>query len=274
MAREGGLVSAGPQLPWPQGRRPLSLVVFGNSVSFMQMPPRSDRRDGAYVEVLADRLADEGVPTVTRLEGQWFDFLHRAMRHYETRVRPAVPDVLIVHFGLNEYQPWLMPVWMIRHLLIQNQAVTRTARGYRQYVTRPLWKRVRSYRRWAARFVGTRTWQTTPKRFAGHLQRLIRTARNEGKPLILVLDIDEPSGTLAHFLPGLVERHAIYKQTIERVVSNANDPDVRLVRVSEVTRGGGPDVLPDGMHYSPATHARVAELLTTEVVDWLKSRSS
>ena len=267
-------MTTGPALPWPAGRRPLSVVAFGNSVTFMQMPQRSDRAEGSYLEVLADRLSAEGVPVNPRLEGRWFDFLHRAMRDYESRVRGHLPDVLIVQFGLNEYQPWLVPVWLIRHLLVQNQAASRTARRYREHVSRPVWKRVRTFRTWAAPYAGTRTWQTTPARFAGHLHRLIRNVRVEFRPLVLVLDIDEPSGTLAHFLPGLEERHAIFQETIERTVESFDDPEVRLIRVSELTRGGGVDVLPDGMHYAPAVHARVGALLADEVLDWLRARGS
>jgi lysophospholipase L1-like esterase len=263
----------GPQLPWPAERRPLSVVTFGNSVTFMQMPARNDRADGNYTEVLADRLTTEGIPVTFRVEGKWFDFLHRAMRDYESRVRPHAPDVLIVQFGLNEYQPWLLPVWLIRHLLIQNQAVSRTAKAYRRYLAKPAWRRVRSYRKQAAKLVGTHTWQTTPRRFAGHLRRLLRTARVEGRPLVLVLDVDEPSGTLAHFLPGLADRHAIFQKALEKTVRSFDDPEVRLVRVSEITRGGGVDVLPDGMHYSTQTHQRVGEVLAAEVIDWLRQRA-
>ena len=117
----------GPQLPWPAQRRPLSVVAFGNSVASMQLPLRSDRAEGTYAEVLADLLAAEGVPAVVHLESRWFDFLHRAMRHYESRVRVHAPDVLLVQFGLNEYQPWLLPIPVVRHLMVQNQATTRTA---------------------------------------------------------------------------------------------------------------------------------------------------
>ncbi len=267
-------MSGAPQSLWPKNRRPLSVVVFGNSVTFMQMPARTDRSEGTYLEVIADRLTAAGVPVRPHLSGVWFDFLHRAMRDYETRVRPAQPDVLIVQFGLNEYQPWLMPVWLVRHLLVQNQASTRTTRAYRKHIARPLWRRVRGYRQWAARFVGTRTWQTTPRRFTGHLRSLIHTARHEGKPLVLVLDIDSPSGTLAHFLPGLVERHRIYQRHLEETVAAFNDPDVRLVRVSEITAKGGEFSLADGMHYSPETHVAIGELLTAEIVSWLENRRS
>lgn len=262
----------GPQLPWPVQRRPLSVVAFGNSVATMQLPPRSDRAQGTYVEVLADLLAAEGVPAVPHLESRWFDFLHTAMREYESRVRVHSPDVLIVQFGLNEYQPWLVPVWLTRHLMVQNQAATRTAKTYRRLVAPRLWRAVRGYRRRVAPLVGMKTWQLTPHRFAGHLTRLLHNVRFEARPLVLVLDLDRPGGVLEHFLPGMRERHAVYQQVIARVVAEAQDPEVRLVRVSEITAGLGEGAMVDAMHYTPETHEAVGRALAAEVVTWLHDR--
>lgn len=264
---------SGPALPWPRDRRPLSVVVFGNSVATMQLPPREDRSEGTYLEVLADRLTAEGVPVQPHLEARWFDFLHRAMRDYQGRVRNHLPDVLVVQFGLNEQQPWLVPVWLVRHLLVQHQAATRSAKAYRAHVAPRAWREVRRFRRWASPHVGTRTWQTTPERFAGHLHRLIRNVRVEARPLVLVLDLDDPGGVLEHFLPGMAERHAVFQRAIEDVVRGFDDPEVRLVRVSEVT-GGGAEAMPDAMHYTVQTHRRVGELLAGEVLAWLRERAS
>jgi hypothetical protein len=262
----------GPQLPWPKARRPLSVVAFANSVATLQMPVRQDRAQGTYVEVLADLLAAEGVPAVPHLESRWFDFLHRAMRDYETRIRAHSPDVLVVQFGLNEYQPWLAPIWLIRHLLVKNQATTRTAKAYRKHVAPRLWTAVREYRRAAAPLVGTRTWQTTPRRFEGQLRRLLRNVRLEARPLVLVLDIDPPDDRLEHFMPGMRVRHQVFQELLARVVAERADDEVRLIRVSEITAGLGPGALADGMHYSPATHEAIGRVLADEVIGWLRAR--
>lgn len=262
----------GPQLPWPAQRRPLSVVAFGNSVGSLMLPPREDRAEGTYVEVLADLLNGAGVPAVAHQECRWFDFLHRAMRQYVERVRRHSPDVVLVQFGLNEYQPWLLPVWVVRHLLVRNEAVSRTGRRYRRHVGEPLWRLVRGYRRRAARVVGMRTWQTTPLRFAGQLHRLLRKLRVEGRPLVLVFDVDRPGELLRHFLPGVDARHAVYQGVVADVVRETADPDVRLFRVSELTAALGPDAMADGQHYTAATHRAVGEALFAEVTGWLEER--
>lgn len=263
----------GPQLPWPAQRRPLSVVAFGNSVASLMLPPRADHSEGTYVEIMADLLSGMGVPTVPHQESRWFDFLHRAMRDYESRVRAHAPDVVVVNFGLNEYQPWLLPVWVVRNLLVQNEAVTRSAKAYRRWVAPRAWRAVRRYRRLAAPHVGLRTWQTTPRRFEGYLRRLLRTLRIEGRPLVLVLDIDRPNDRLEHFLPGMGGRHQVFQDLLERVVREQGDSEVRLVRVSELTAALGEDATADGMHYSSATHHAVGVRLTEEVVEWLRGRA-
>jgi lysophospholipase L1-like esterase len=263
----------GPQLPWPAQRRPLSVVAFGNSVASLMMPAREDRAQGTYAEVVADLLAGEGVPTVVHQESRWFDFLHRAMRDYETRLRAHSPDVVIVNFGLNEYQPWLMPIWVLRIFMTHNQASTRTAKAFRKYVAPRLWRLIRGYRRRAARWVGLRTWQTTPYRFRGHLRRLLRNLRVDGRPLVLVLDIDVPDPRLEYFLPGMRKRRDVFQALIEEVVEEQADTHVRLLRVSELTASLGEGALADGMHYSASTHQAVGEHLAEEITRWLRERA-
>lgn len=263
----------GPLLPWPAARRPLSVVAFGNSVATLMMPARTSLAEGTYVEVLTDLLQGEGVPSVPHLESTWFGFLTDALRDTERRIRPHAPDVLVVQFGLNEYQPWLLPVPVVRHLLVKNRSTTRAGRAYRQLIAPHLWSMVRGYRRRAARLVGMRTWQTTPRRFEKALTLLIRNTRLEARPLVLVLDIDAPGTTLQHFLPGVVERHAVYQELLARVVRNAADPEVRLIHVSEITAALGPTALPDGMHYSATAHLAIGQALAGEVLGWLKERS-
>ncbi len=255
-------------------RRPLSVVVYGNSVGALQVPPRGPGDPGTYGEVLVDRLHAAGVPAQLHLEARWFDFVSRGLRRYESSLRVHAPDVVVLQYGLNESQPWLTPVWLLRHLMTRHRAATRVARWYRRTVTPVLWRWVKTYRRRLSGPVGTRTWQMTPRRFRHLMGQLIRAVRVEQRPLVLVLDLNPPAGALARHLAGMEERHAVYQQALADVVADAADPDVRLVRVSAVVRELGPDrALPDGMHYSADGHVLVGERLAGEVLTWLGPRA-
>lgn len=253
--------------------RPLSVVVIGNSLTFDQVPPRTSHAEGTYGEVLRDELEAVGVPVTVHLEGRWFDFVSRALQRYESSVRAHVPDVLIVQYGLNESQPYLVPVAVLRHFITDHKSATRVSRRYRRHVVTPVWRRVRTMRRALSPVVGTRTWQMTPDRFRGKMSSLVGKAQREFRPLVLVMDVAPPGPLLTHFLPGQEERHRIYQQAIEGLVADFGDPDVRLVRTEPMVRALGFEAaLPDGMHFSVLGHRRVGELLAAEVLDWLGRR--
>lgn len=250
--------------------RPLSVVVLGNSVAVLSIPGRTGSDDGSYAEVLRDRLAAAGVPVRIALEGRWFDFAVKGFRRYEQSVRAHLPDVVVLQYGLNESQPWLLPVPIVRHLVTDHQVATRTGQLYRQHVAYPVWRRIRGYRRWAAPKVGLRTWQTTPGRFGEVMRQLVRAVRYDTQALVLVLDVNEPGEVLRHFLPGMPERHAVVQRTLREMVHSFDDPEVRLVSVSAACTAAGPGASHDGMHYSPLGHRVVGELIADEVLAWLR----
>ncbi len=247
--------------------RPLSVVVLGNSVAVLSIPGRTGATDGTYSEVLRDTLAQAGVPVRVVNEGRWFDFAVKGFRRYQGSVRAHLPDVLVLHYGLNEMQPWLLPVPVVRHFVTDHDVATRSGRWYRTHIAARLWTAVRGYRRWAAPKVGT--WQTTPARFGEVMRQLIRAARYDAKPLVLVLDVNPPGDVLRHFLPGIGARHAVVQRVLAETVASFNDPEVRLVEASRACALAGPDASMDGMHLSPLGHRAVGELLAAEVLTWL-----
>ena len=252
--------------------RPLSVVVLGNSLTVLSIPGRTGDDDGLYVEVLRDLLIAAGVPTSVHLEGRWFDFATKALGRYEQSVRSHLPDVVVLQFGLNESQPWLLPVPVVGHFVSQHEVTTRSGAWYRAHVAPTAWRYVRRYRRWAAPQVGLRTWQTTPHRFESAMHQLIRAIRYDSRALVLVLDVHPPGDLLEHFLPGMAPRHAVIQEQLRSAVAGFHDDEVRLVEVSLLLGDADVDGMADQMHYSPRGHRLVAERLAEEVLDWLSGR--
>jgi lysophospholipase L1-like esterase len=250
-------------------QRPLSIVVLGNSMTFTQLPHR-DPEIGTYGEVLRDRLAQAGVASTLHLEGRWFEFIQAGLRRYEPSVRAHVPDVLIIQYGLNESQPYLVPISLLRHFITDHKTASKSALWYREHVAKRVWKQIRSARRAASPVVGTRTWQVHPDRFTRKLVSIIKQARKELRPLVLVMDVAPPGPLLAHYLPGQEERHRIYQDVIERAVAGFDEPEIRLVRTEPMVRDlGFAAALPDGMHFSPAAHRRIGDDMARQVLEWL-----
>jgi lysophospholipase L1-like esterase len=185
-------------------------------------------------------------------------------------VRAHLPDVVILQYGLNESQPWLLPVPVVRHLMTAQTAHRPSGAWYRERLQPTLWRKVREYRKWASAKVGMRTWQTTPKRFALALQQIIRATRHDSRPLVLVLDVDPPSPALTHFLNGMPARHEVVQGVLRDVVAGFGDPEVRLIEVSKLREAAGPEASYDGMHYSPTGHRVIGEALAEEVLTWLR----
>ena len=247
--------------------RPLQLVVVGNSVTFVQVPGRDRHEDGSYGEVARDLLWRAGVPTTVHLEGRWFDFAHRARRRYQQTVRPHAPDVVSIQYGLNEAQPWLVPIRLVDHMLQRNVSTTRTNERYREHVVPRVWRAIRWFRRRTASHAPT--WQLTPYRFAASLVNLVFAIRIEQRSLVLLHDVGAPGELLEHFLPGVGARLARMDEVVAAVVDAFDDPDVRLVRSSTVVDRLGPErALLDGMHWSPPAHALVGRMLADEVLDF------
>ena len=248
----------------------LNLAVVGNSVAVLLVPPRTRRADGTYGEIVADRLAAEGHDVSLALEGRVFGFATQALRGVDDRLIRHAPDIVILQFGVNESQPWILPVWLLRHLMTTHRTTTNIGLRYRERVVAPVWKRVRGFRRRVAPHVHLRTWQLWPDRFASAMSELVMAL---DAALVLVMDITPPGDTLEHFLPGQRERHAVFQEVLARVVAEADDPDVRLVRASSVIDDLGMDVASvDGIHFTAAGHAAVADLVETEIRDWLAGR--
>jgi lysophospholipase L1-like esterase len=245
------------------------VLVLGNSVATMVVPNRRDRSEGTYGEVLERSLRAAGTDVTVINSGRWYDLIDSGVRRFMEVERTSFADVLVIQYGINECQPNVLPTPLNRHFVTWDQGLRRPSRVYRARVAPVLWRWLRGYQRWASNVVGMRTWRMKPARFEHELRRLIGWARAE-QMLVLVLDINPPGDRLRYHLPGVERRAEVFQELLARVVSTVDDPDVRLVPVSEVVAEMGEEAaIPDGLHYSAPAHVAVAELLAAELRPWL-----
>lgn len=252
------------------------ILVLGNSIT--TQVARRTRADGTYSQALEWLLRDSGYHTAVRNAGRWFDEIDQGMERFVEQEFATFPDVLIVHYGFNEMRSYVLPRRVLQHftrmrLHTWDEGITRVGRTHRQFIVPRLWPLVRRYQQVASTSVGQRLWRMTPERFARELRRLIGLARHE-RMLVLVADINPPGPKIAHFLPGVADRSALYQRTITETVLGFDDEDVRLVQVSNVVNDLGIEqALPDSLHLSPLAHQGVAAMLAAEIGPWLDAQA-
>lgn len=246
--------------------RPLRIVDVGNSISVLQVPAASDRSEVPYPELLPDALAARGIAAVCRNEGRMHDFVHLGLRRYERHVRVHAPDVVVLHYGVLEAQPWYGPLPLLRHVVRRHTSVTRTASWYRRHVVKRIWDALSSYRRHVAARLGF-AYQVSPRRFHRGIEQLVQVLRSDLRPLVLILTIAPPPQLLEVNMPGQALRVARYNRMLVDVVEAAADPEVVLVDVGPLIDelGGAETTVIDGMHFTPALHRRLAEVLADTI---------
>ena len=248
-------------------QRPLRVHVLGSSASVMVQPEHGARDAGTYGEQRHELLAARGVPTVVSHAGTWFGQIRQSLAHYERDVRDHFPDVLVINYGVVECQSNLLPSWLVRHMTTWHRTSRPGTELYRDKVLPKVWPRLRDYQRWASARDEERTYRHRPSRFTADLTRTIDMVRKDCGCLVLLLDIDPPGDRVEHWLPGTTRRVAQYNELLRETAARYDD-DVRLVPAGSLLADPTTE-LPDGLHRSPAGHARTAALLGEQICDWL-----
>jgi hypothetical protein len=243
---------------------PIRVAVLGNSVPLLVVPSRQRREDGTYAERLPRLLAEAGLTAAVSCHARLFELIHEGARRYGHDIAPLQPDVLVLHYGVLELQPNVLPTTLNRSLTRSGPGGRGLRRLWQRGLAPRLWPAARAWQRWASARVGVRTWRLRPDRFVAELDHLVRVARAT-QALVLVLDVHDTGPRLEHFMPGTARRRAVLQGAVRAYVDDRADPGVRLVAVSELVRPLGDAASVDGLHLGPEGHALVAEALAKEI---------
>lgn len=248
----------------------MKLVVAGTSQSLLVVPPRTDRSEGTYGELLPGLLPERDVQVVN--SSRWYDRIDQLRSRYEEAVRNHFPDVLVLHYGMGECQPGLVPWRLTRHALHWDRGQSVAALAYRRAVARPVWTALREGQRRAAPAFPGRPYKLAPERYVRELVKIVTMVRSEVRPLVLVVDVDPPGPKVEHWLPGTTDRARRWNELLDRTVADlrhVHGDEVRLVRAShDVDPHDVEALLPDGLHRNAAGHRLLAERIAVEVRAW------
>jgi lysophospholipase L1-like esterase len=244
------------------------VAVLGNSLPILMVPPRRDRSEGPYPELLERELLARGHDVVVDCHARLYDLAHEGERRWTREVVPTSPDVLVLNYGILEAQPNVLPTALNRHLTRSDTGGPGLRGKWVRHAVPRLWPPARAYQRWAASLAGERTWRLHPDRLRASLGRIVSLAAAGGM-LVLVVDVLPPGDRLRHFFPGIDGRVERINATLRSLVDGAGSDDVRLVEASAIARQLGPAGVPDGLHLVPEGHRRLASTLADEIGPWL-----
>ena len=253
--------------------RPLRIVIVGQSVGFYVRPYRDRPENGNYGDLLPGLLDEQGIDAEVVNSAGWFLLLHEAFSQIETLVLRHSPDVVITNFGMGECQPKVIPTDMLRWLFAWRTSSNALLQACRRVMVIPVSLFYRKISPYIIRAVPV-PHRLSPRRFEFEMRRFAGVVRKERKALFLMLASNPPGPLLERTLPGTAQRALRYNDILRRVADDMGD-DVRFVDVHDlVVREGLDKAMPDGIHFSHYGHRKVAEMLTEQIVSWMRARQS
>lgn len=221
----------------------MRVLVFGSSVPLAIRPRREDRTDGTYVDLLRRALKSHSPDAdVVNLASRSRLVTHESDIDFTASVQRFDPDLVILHYGINEAAPRAIPYrpWMWLHAP-QNCGKPKALVASGLSRLYPTLIRLFKMRGWVE-----------PQEFGNHLSRLIGHCRKESTAAIVLVNLGPPSPRYERMLPGVHQAITQYNHAITEVAQTEN---VGLVDAySLVKREGLDKTQPDGAHLSPFGH--------------------
>jgi lysophospholipase L1-like esterase len=225
---------------------PSSVVIVGSSVSLYVRPPRATRDQGTYVELLARALGPAyRIDNIARVSYDIRDALHG----FHKQLLPIAPDVVVLHLGVNESVSRFLPrrLWRVVYGggdRVTSPGLVRRAMMLLDAAMRPV----------MTRFL-PRAW------FGAHeFERLtdefLVNVRKEFAARIVVVGITRPSDRVEKQLRGSISRVRDFNAALARSAAAAGATFIDVDAIADRD-----DLHPDGIHFSAAGHAWLAERL-------------
>ncbi|MBV9097784.1 MAG: SGNH/GDSL hydrolase family protein [Frankiaceae bacterium] len=237
--------------------RPLSVAVFGASVTLLVTGPRPDGELHLnYPAVLARHELDGtrfDVTTHARIYGLVKDF----SGIWANPLAKDRPDVVVLQFGLGEAFPRIVPRALTMFLLGQRRHSSRVRDRLWRHARRALMT-IHSIERTVDAHLPL-SWSRMPvRRFESELNFLCTRIREQvGSRLVLMTAY--PATPPTPFLtPKLLRRVDAVNAAILRVAAAQN---ATVFPLDDIVAAQGPGALPDGLHMTVDIHRVVGEHL-------------
>jgi lysophospholipase L1-like esterase len=227
------------------------VVVVGSSVALFVRAIRVSRDESPYPALIAASYPDLEVINSSRGS---FD-IEDAVRDFVPTVMVHDPDLVIMHLGINDCAPRLLPRRVWRFLYAYSSDVL--LEGFRSVAVQ-VGRRVDAAARAPFARLLNRPW-VRPARFLALLDAWLELVQKETSASVILVGIGRPTARVEHALPGISGNVEHYNAILQRA-TRGQEAWVRFVDVAAWMEGEELERLqPDGIHLSAAGHRRLAE---------------
>lgn len=248
---------------------PVKVLVKGSSLVVMVPDWNGEPGEYTFPRWIQNGLLDRGRPAEVVNLGLAGERTRTGLDTWEDHERAHCPDAVVYGYAYYECIHALLPQPLERHV---NAYVGRTGplrTRYRGYVLRPLWMALAQLQRAVDVHLPDRLFRRRARRIVKDYSLLVRRTRKmaAGSPLVFVLALFGPGGKAPAWFPGMQARIDLMNDALAQMVTELDDPGVRLVPVLDLARQlpEGEDPVPDGMHYSPRMRRIIGDWIAAEI---------
>ncbi len=254
---------------------PMRVLVKGQSTVVWTSMMGGPRSDMVFARVMEQELLAKGRSVEVRNTGEPALPTRAYFKTWNEDIAAWSPDIVILHVGHYEAVHPILPRWLERgantvsrrsgrlRFLFYRRFVRGVARGViivQRAIDRPS---IRLKRRM--------------HRVVADTAAYIKQTQQVGNPLILLLEVNSPSGKTRDWFPGLTTRLQTLNADLRSLAGASGLKDVRFVEVTDLmdkfTPSDPEHLWADGSHYSPAFHRAVGEKFAAIADEWARSQS-
>jgi lysophospholipase L1-like esterase len=236
----------------------IKIVIVGNSVGLSVRPPPVSRKEKNYASLLREML-ESNRPTcqfeVINYAG-WSQVITDAISNFEYTVLQPNPDFVVIHFGINESVPRIIPRWLWTFTNWKYENPSRL----RFHIARVINKVVKIASPRLLSMISHRGW-ISAELFGEKLDLYLRYIGKETMSKSIVLNVGPPSSRIESALPGSSRNVARCNDAIKSVVGKHTPESVLLDAHSMISDSGIENLQPDGIHLNAVGHERIASKL-------------
>jgi lysophospholipase L1-like esterase len=228
----------------------MKIVILGNSVVLNMVPPRTQKNDGVFAELLASSLVTKGVDASVIISAEHGTVITEGLRSLERNALRHFPDVVIINYGIVDCTPRLFAKWWVNYVKMRSPwPIEDTLKVFFRKITSGL---SNGY----LRIIKGRSWVPISV-FRKALCMMLDNIRRETMARIILVNIPPSTPKRDSAIKGLDEEIVRYNSAIEDIARLKGAFVIDAYRITQ--KWGVTEILPEGFHYNARGHALIAE---------------